>query len=570
MRDILKHNLLNEFSLVSFVIMLLLGLILFFTLRDGIETQLKLLTEHNQIMMQQAAGPETSMTPGGMGETSMAPADHADAVAGLAGSSEHEGVMSPDSRFSIANIIETGEKLQLTSTITVIVAFVLLYMSLVFVVRRGWRTINRQELRFRTVVEALSEGLMITDTNGQIAYANSRLTELLGYPLHQLLVQPVHELFYSIEQPQIHAIEKPLEGTSEPFEAQLRRKDSSVFWAEIHATPHCDVDGKVTGTVCAITDISERKRASEELKRTHIDLQQKALHDALTGIANRTLFNDRLRHAIDRYQRSSDSGFAVLFLDIDRFKLVNDSLGHPVGDALLVAVTERLQNCVRAGDTLARLGGDEFTILMEDVGTIEAATRLAERVQRDLRRPFDLEGKEVHISASIGIVSSEYGYDHPQDALRDADIAMYRAKALGKARYQVFTKKMGERALNLMALENELRQAMKAQALTVHYQPIVSVETGQLVGFEALTRWHHPTQGMISPAEFIHHRRRDVIPGSCIPSSWTGLGAATGVSSGWDLAKAIPAGNIADDQCEHFSRHSRERRFCPGCGDDPH
>ncbi len=276
-----------------------------------------------------------------------------------------------------------------------------------------------------------------------------------------------------------------------------------MFWAEIHATPHCDVDGKVTGTVCAIADISERKRASEELKRTHIDLQQKALHDALTGIANRTLFNDRLRHAIDRYRRSSDGGFAVLFLDIDRFKLVNDSLGHPVGDSLLVAITERLQNCVRTGDTLARLGGDEFTILMEDVGTIEAATRLAERVQRDLRRPFDLEGKEVHISASIGIVSSEYGYDHPQDVLRDADIAMYRAKALGKARYQVFTKKMGERALNLMALENELRQAMKVQALTVHYQPIVSVETGQLVGFEALTRWHHPTQGMISPAEFI-------------------------------------------------------------------
>ncbi len=246
----------------------------------------------------------------------------------------------------------------------------------------------------------------------------------------------------------------------------------------------------------------ELEEAKGWLEQANEQLQHDAFHDALTGLPNRALFKDRLGQAIERFNRRLEGGFAVLFLDFDRFKVINDSLGHAAGDALLIALGERLKGCVRPADTVARLGGDEFTILLEDA-SIEAAARTAERIQNVLKRPFSLSDKQIPITVSIGIVPSAAGYDRPEDVLRDADLAMYRAKALGKAGYQIFTAELREHAVTLMALETDLRGALERREFAVHYQPITSVETGQPIGFEALVRWQHPVHGLVSPQAFM-------------------------------------------------------------------
>ncbi len=248
--------------------------------------------------------------------------------------------------------------------------------------------------------------------------------------------------------------------------------------------------------VAVISDISELKRSEERLVHN-------AFHDALTDLPNRALFFDRLTHAVDRAKRRRDYAFAVLFLDLDRFKVVNDSLGHRVGDQLLIGIARRLEACLRPGDTVARLGGDEFTVLLEDVKGVSDATRVAERIQTALRVPFALGGHEAFTSASMGIALSTTGYEEPEDFLRDADLAMYRAKATGRARYEVFDRAMHERAVTQLQLETDLRKALERGELRLQYQPVVAVETRAIVGFEALLRWRHPERGLIYPAEFI-------------------------------------------------------------------
>jgi diguanylate cyclase (GGDEF)-like protein len=243
-------------------------------------------------------------------------------------------------------------------------------------------------------------------------------------------------------------------------------------------------------------EIEERRRAEERLAHD-------ALYDALTGLPNRTLLADRLKHAIQYARRHKDYHFSVLFLDLDQFKVVNDSLGHPVGDELLVALSLVLNQCVRTSDTIARLGGDEFVILLEDTLDRNIPIQVANRIQESLNTPFALVEKKVFISASIGIVCAKDEYDDPEEVLRDADIAMYHAKALGKARFEIFTPGLRERAMSRLELENDLRQALERQELSLHYQPILSLRSNQIVGFESLLRWHHPKRGFISPAEFI-------------------------------------------------------------------
>ncbi len=195
--------------------------------------------------------------------------------------------------------------------------------------------------------------------------------------------------------------------------------------------------------------------------------------------------------------------FAVLFLDLDRFKLINDSLGHMVGDQLLVGIARRLEPCLRPGDTVARLGGDEFTILLEEIRDTSEAIAVAKRVEAELSQPFNLRGHEVYTTVSIGIAPSETGYDRPEDILRDADTAMYRAKSLGKARHEVFNKSMHARAMSLLQIETDLRRAIERDEFCLFYQPIISLETGVITGFEALLRWQHPQLGFIPPSEFI-------------------------------------------------------------------
>ena len=240
-----------------------------------------------------------------------------------------------------------------------------------------------------------------------------------------------------------------------------------------------------------------------EMRRRSERLVYNALHDTLTDLPNRALFTDRLEQAVLRRRRFPEHNFAVLFLDLNRFKIINDSLGHTVGDALLVAFGDRLKRCVREVDTVARLGGDEFTVLLEDVTTLETAKVLADRINRALEQPFELEGHTLHVSTSIGIVLSETGHSRPEDVLRDADIAMYRSKGSGSVGYEVFTQAMRERAFGVMSLQTDLRLAAERGELFLQYQPIVSLINGRTTGFEALVRWQHPQHGLVSPAEFI-------------------------------------------------------------------
>lgn len=258
--------------------------------------------------------------------------------------------------------------------------------------------------------------------------------------------------------------------------------------------------------------VIERKRAEDRLIHS-------AFHDSLTNLPNRALFLERLEFAMNRARRHPDYRFAVLFLDLDRFKVVNDSLGHVVGDRLIAETSRRLTGCLRRNDMvariadadlpsrspdiIARMGGDEFSILLDDIRDASDPIRVAERIQQELAAPFTLEGREVFITASIGIALSATGYNVVHDILRDADIAMYRAKALGGGRCEVFDQAMHAQAMVRLQLEAELRHALERQEFRLHFQPIVSLHNGRISGFEALVRWEHPKRGLIAPSEFI-------------------------------------------------------------------
>ncbi len=244
-------------------------------------------------------------------------------------------------------------------------------------------------------------------------------------------------------------------------------------------------------------EVAERKRIEEKL--TH-DI----FHDALTGLPNRTLFMDRLQHAITTSQRRAGTPFyAVLFCDIDRFKVINDSLGHLIGDQVLVMVGRKLIDCVRPGDTVARLGGDEFAILLENIGDPAHAIEVADRAKRSLSTPLSIKGNDIYPSLSIGIAIDTDWYERPEQPLRDADIAMYEAKDRGNASYEVFDAEMHANILNRMQLETDLRGAVDRKEFILYYQPIIDLKVQQLTGFEALVRWNHPTRGLVYPLEFI-------------------------------------------------------------------
>jgi diguanylate cyclase (GGDEF)-like protein len=249
--------------------------------------------------------------------------------------------------------------------------------------------------------------------------------------------------------------------------------------------------------------IAEQERISRALQQSEEHFRHAAYHDALTGLPNRAFLIENIKPLIERARRHEDYQFAVLFLDLDRFKNINDSLGHTVGDQLLITTARRLGGAVREGDVVARLGGDEFAVLLDGVRNFGDVLGLAERIQEALTEPFSLSGHEVFTTSSIGIALSATGYDRPENILRDADTAMYRAKARGKACHEVFDKTMHDRAVDRLRLENDLRHAVERQEFRVYYQPIVSLESGQPAGFEALVRWQHPERGLISPTEFI-------------------------------------------------------------------
>ena len=375
-------------------------------------------------------------------------------------------------------------------------------------------------------IAAVGSGVTIADVRQPdcpVVYCNPAFTAVTGYAPADVLGLNCRFLQGSDTDPSVVSLLRDAvrDGRSCTAVFKNYRKDQTPFWNELTLTPVHDEAGRLTHFIGVQHDVTRRKEAedalmltnaeledrvqarTEELERANARLRHDAFHDTLTGLANRALFYDRLAHALEREKRNPHNGFAALYLDFDRFKVINDSLGHSVGDALLVAIGKRLSENVRPGDTVARLGGDEFTVLLEDLPDFTEATRAAERLQESFVRPFELGQHTLYISASIGVVPSTVGYNEAEEVLRDADIAMYRAKSSGRARTAVFDAPMRERALSLLALESDLRRAVERGAFEVYYQPIVSALTGQATGFEALVRWQHPVHGSVSPAEFI-------------------------------------------------------------------
>jgi diguanylate cyclase (GGDEF)-like protein/PAS domain S-box-containing protein len=289
-----------------------------------------------------------------------------------------------------------------------------------------------------------------------------------------------------------------LEGRT-PFlevEYRVRHADGSWRWMLVRGAAVRDGPGKAYRLAGSQTDITERKNAEEKLLHD-------ALHDLLTGLPNRSLFMDRLGQAMAFQKRRTDHRFAVLFLDVDRFKTINDSLGHMQGDLLLVRVARRLEGCIRPGDTVARIGGDEFAVLLEDFADPDEPLRATARIHQALAAPHDLEGTEVFASASIGVAMGAPHYGHPEELLRDADTAMYRAKDMGRGRHAVFHPSMHAHARAQLQLETDLRRALERNELRLSYQPVVSLSTGHVAGCEALVTWQHPTRGLTPPGDFI-------------------------------------------------------------------
>ncbi len=361
--------------------------------------------------------------------------------------------------------------------------------------------LRESEERYALAARAANDGMWDWDLDTQKVYYSARWKSMLGYMDGEIGASP-EEWFSRVHPEDLPAfnaeIGKHIQGETEHFESEQRmlHRDGSYRWMLTRGLAMRDDDGIAYRMAGSQTDITERKRAEEQLLYD-------AFHDGLTGLPNRALFTDRLERALERAKRRDDFMLAVLFLDLDRFKVVNDSLGHMTGDQLLIGVARRLASCLRQVDTVARIGGDEFVILLEDIADLGDATIAARRIQESLARPFFLEESEVFTTASIGIAVSSSGYDHAQDVMRDADIAMYRAKALGKARYELFDQSMHGRAVELLQLETDLRKAAERLEFRLHYQPIVALEDGHIIGFEALVRWMHPERGLIYPAAFL-------------------------------------------------------------------
>ncbi|MBA2447694.1 MAG: PAS domain S-box protein [Chloroflexi bacterium] len=356
---------------------------------------------------------------------------------------------------------------------------------------------------FGSAVREADEAIMVTtadlDQPGPlIVSVNPAFTRMTGYPAEEAVGRSPRILQGpKTDRAVLDRLRQSL-TRGEPFhgEAINYRKDGTEFYLEWRVAPIRTEAGQITHFVATQQDVTERKRAEARLLHD-------ALHDGLTGLPNRALFMDRLGQALRRVKRRDDYSFAVLFLDLDRFKVVNDSLGHMAGDQLLTQIAPRLEAGLRPGDTLARLGGDEFAVLLDGVEDLAEAARVADRIQATLVLPFKLGEREVFTSASIGVALSSTEYDRPEEILRDADTALYRAKALGKARHEVFDRAMYRQNVALLHLETDLRRAIDRDELRVHYQPIVSLETGEITGAEALVRWQHPRRGLVPPGEFI-------------------------------------------------------------------
>lgn len=351
---------------------------------------------------------------------------------------------------------------------------------------------------YRNAFEHASIAMALMSLKGNCFRVNQALCNLLGYSSEELEAFNFQTLIHRDDMSKVRAsFSQTLNnGTAvQRIEARFNHK------AGHEVSTLCDISNanykpEAEYLIIQIQDITERKRSEEALIHN-------AFHDALTGLPNRALFIDHLQLAIDRTHRREDQIYAVLFIDIDRFKVINDTMGHLIGDQLLVEIARRLEKCLRPGDTIARVGGDEFTVLLEELEDEPEAVSIAHRIQKELSAPLILDGHEIFNTVSVGIAPSSSGYDSPAQIMRDADTAMYRAKLMGKNRHEIFDKAMHEAAIGLLQLETDLRHGLERGEFFIQYQPIVSLDNFRLCGFEALVRWRHPERGLISPLDFI-------------------------------------------------------------------
>lgn len=368
--------------------------------------------------------------------------------------------------------------------------------------------LSQSEANYRLLVDHLQAGVVVHAPDTSITMCNRMGAHLLGMPAEGVIGQAALEPTWPLVDErgvQIPVEQYPVNrvlATGYPMENEMmgiRHSDrpGDCTWALINAFPTFDDQQQITQVVVTFIDISDRKLVEEELRH-------QALHDALTGLPNRTLFAERLDRALERAKRYPDQQFAVLFIDLDRFKVINDSLGHLVGDQLLIQIAQVLLRHVRSSDTVARLGGDEFVILLEPINHLPEAIHVVERIQADIKTPFSIMGHTIFTSASLGIALGDPKYQRGDDLLRDADNAMYQAKARGPSSdYVIFNPAMHESAIQLFELETHLRQALDRQEFILQYQPILHLSTHTLLGFESLVRWQHPQRGLVPPAEFI-------------------------------------------------------------------
>ncbi len=351
----------------------------------------------------------------------------------------------------------------------------------------------------RNLMDSLPDDIYVKDTNGQYVLNNLSHVKALGASSSEEVAGKSDFDFYPKElaeryrtdEQEIMSSGRPLVGKEE----RSVNQEGNERWHSTTKVPLRDESGKVVGFVGMTRDITEQKTLETRL-------EHQAFHDSLTGLANRVLFMNRLEHALVRIDRREEP-MAVLFMDLDNFKVINDSLGHEVGDRLLVGVSRRLKECVRPEDTVARFGGDEFVILLEGIMDLSGATRVADRITEVLTAPFHFEGHEVFVSTSIGIAPAPKASDEPEDLLRNADLALYRAKKKGKAQYRFFDESMGTEALKRLELESGLRKALEREEFRVYYQPKISINDDKIVSLEALIRWEHPERGLLEPEEFL-------------------------------------------------------------------
>ena len=360
---------------------------------------------------------------------------------------------------------------------------------------------KEEQLRLQArLLDAVGQSVIATDLEGKVLYWNRAAEELYGWSSEEALGRRLRDLTLSEELlDQAEGVASELRaGRAWSGETLLRRKDGSYVPVLGTATPLFDERGNLTGMIGVSTDISERKAMEAELER-------RASHDLLTDLPNHHAFVDRLGMALRRTRRREESPeVGVLFMDLDGFKTINDSLGHEAGDRLLVAVARRINDQLRSEDVLARFGGDEFAVLLENVEDPSEAIRVAQRIAEGLREPFTISDHRVSVSASVGItLGSAHANDAPEGMLRGADDAMYRAKEQGSGRFAVFDPAMQARAQERLKLESALRQAVEQGEFVLHYQPIVSLGDGRIVGFEALLRWQHPKKGLLHPESFL-------------------------------------------------------------------